>query len=71
MASCKLVKIVHSTDAEMRVYCVYPAMVLLFGGENWEADNLKGATMGTACSVSSNHVGIEWSSYNKQNSFNA
>jgi len=42
MASCKLVKIVHSTDAEMRVYCAYPAMVLLFGGENWEADNLKG-----------------------------
>ena len=42
MASCKTGE--DSTDAEMRVYCAYslPAVVLLFGGENWEADNLKG-----------------------------
>ena len=32
-----------STDAEMRVYCAYslPAVILLFGGDNWEKDGLK------------------------------
>lgn len=33
----------ESTDAEMRVYCAYslPAVILLFGGSNWESDGLK------------------------------
>ncbi|KAL3765497.1 hypothetical protein ACHAW5_007380 [Stephanodiscus triporus] len=33
----------ESTDAEMRVYCAYslPAVILLFGGSNWEKDGLK------------------------------
>jgi serine/threonine-protein phosphatase 4 regulatory subunit 1 len=42
MATCKTGE--DTTDAEMRVYCAYslPAVVLLFGGENWEKDDLKG-----------------------------
>jgi serine/threonine-protein phosphatase 4 regulatory subunit 1 len=33
----------ESTDAEMKVYCAYslPAVILLFGGSNWEKDGLK------------------------------
>lgn len=42
MATCRTGE--DTTDAEMRVYCAYslPAVVLLFGGENWEEDGLKG-----------------------------
>eukprot|EP00804_Cyclotella_cryptica_P008488 CCRYP_003988-RA/>CCRYP_003988-RA protein AED:0.03 eAED:0.03 QI:1474/0/0.5/1/0/0.5/2/375/661 len=42
MASCRTGE--DTTDAEMRVYCAYslPAVVLLFGGANWEKDDLKG-----------------------------
>jgi hypothetical protein len=41
MATCKTGE--DTTDAEMRVYCAYslPAVVLLFGGANWEKDDLK------------------------------
>ncbi|KAL7434219.1 hypothetical protein ACHAXH_002382 [Discostella pseudostelligera] len=41
MASCHTGE--ESTDAEMRVYCAYslPAVVLLFGGSDWEKDGLK------------------------------
>lgn len=41
MASCQTGE--ETTDAEMRVYCAYslPAVILLFGGENWEKDGLK------------------------------
>ena len=41
MATCKTGE--DTTDAEMRVYCAYslPAVVLMFGGENWENDGLK------------------------------
>jgi len=41
MASCQTGE--ETTDAEMRVYCAYslPAVVLLFGGSNWERDGLK------------------------------
>ncbi len=41
MASCHTGE--ESTDAEMRVYCAYslPAVILLFGGSNWEKNGLK------------------------------
>jgi len=41
MASCQTGE--ETTDAEMRVYCAYslPAVILLFGGANWEKDGLK------------------------------
>ena len=41
MASCQTGE--ETTDAEMRVYCAYslPAVILLFGGGNWEKDGLK------------------------------
>jgi len=41
MASCQTGE--ETTDAEMRVYCAYslPAVILLFGGTNWENDGLK------------------------------
>ncbi|KAL7498978.1 hypothetical protein ACHAWT_010027 [Skeletonema menzelii] len=41
MASCQTGE--ETTDAEMRVYCAYslPAVILLFGGSNWERDGLK------------------------------
>lgn len=41
MASCQTGE--ETTDAEMRVYCAYslPAVILLFGGSNWEKDGLK------------------------------
>eukprot|EP01082_Thalassiosira_pseudonana_P001903 g2033.t2 g2033 contig11:571013-574227(+) len=41
MASCRTGE--ETTDAEMRVYCAYslPAVILLFGGVNWEQDGLK------------------------------
>ena len=41
MANCHTGE--ESTDAEMRVYCAYslPAVILLFGGSNWERDGLK------------------------------
>mmetsp|Transcript_25449 Transcript_25449/g.53264 ORF Transcript_25449/g.53264 Transcript_25449/m.53264 type:complete len:1204 (+) Transcript_25449:255-3866(+) len=41
MASCRTGE--ETTDAEMRVYCAYslPAVILLFGGMNWEMDGLK------------------------------
>ena len=41
MASCQTGE--ETTDAEMRVYCAYslPAVILLFGGMNWEKDGLK------------------------------
>jgi len=41
MASCRTGE--DTTDAEMRVYCAYslPAVILLFGGQNWERDGLK------------------------------
>ncbi len=41
MATCQTGE--ETTDAEMRVYCAYslPAVILLFGGSNWERDGLK------------------------------
>mmetsp|Transcript_20702 Transcript_20702/g.46839 ORF Transcript_20702/g.46839 Transcript_20702/m.46839 type:complete len:1147 (-) Transcript_20702:194-3634(-) len=45
MASCSTGE--ETTDAEMRVYCAYslPAVLLLFGGHDWEANGLKGCFM--------------------------
>ena len=45
MATCSTGE--DTTDAEMRVYCAYslPAVILLFGGSNWEGDGLKGCFM--------------------------
>jgi hypothetical protein len=42
MATCRTGE--DTTNAEMRVYCAYslPAVVLMFGGENWQKDGLQG-----------------------------
>jgi len=55
MASCQTGE--ETTDAEMRVYCAYslPAVILLFGGMNWEKDGLKRCFLDLVGTAPKNH----------------